>query len=146
MRHQKSPPAVEALDLTNPPTAPVLFRRKPQKKLKSGVQPLLNHPPKRTTGSAVIAAAPDNDTAQFAEDAEQRANNFDTWNAPWYTLCFEEADVVADMLTQMSKVLDLGAVVLADQGNNLTSLFERVNWSKVQCSQDILVSTVTPEP
>ncbi|KAF8598259.1 hypothetical protein BDV93DRAFT_512682 [Ceratobasidium sp. AG-I] len=86
-----------------------------------------------------LSTAPEDDEdAQAVEDLERLESNFDTWDDKWYTMRIEEANLISDMLVQLSRQLGLGAVVLADQGKNMKRLLDQVDWSRIVCCQDIV--------
>ncbi|KAF8596304.1 hypothetical protein BDV93DRAFT_514236 [Ceratobasidium sp. AG-I] len=92
----------------------------------------------KPTTKVATAAPEDDEDAQAVEDLERLESNFDTWDDKWYTMRIEEANLISDMLVQLSRQLGLGAVVLADQGTNMKHLLDQVDWSRIVCCQDIV--------
>lgn len=79
--------------------------------------------------------------AQHAEDKEVRQSHYEYWSDPQYQLRIEEGDQVSDMLTSLSKTLDLGSIVLCDQGNNLKYQMGRFNTANIQSLDSLSVCT-----
>jgi hypothetical protein len=133
---------ISQVDYDHPHTSPVQFRRKPQKSHKTSIPPPVVSA-LSTQGSVLpeMKAAPEDDEqAQALEDAQRLANNFDTWDDELYTLRIEEANLICDMLKQLCATLDLGAVIMVDQGQNLKYLLEHMDWNNIVTREDIVVS------
>jgi hypothetical protein len=147
----KSPPPLDSSPESVLSDSPIVFRNyRKNRATKQSIAPLavskvkatgkpLTQRPLHTKSKA--KAADLNDVAALeAEDSERIAGNFDSWSDPWYQLRIEEANWLSDMLTQMSLTLDLGTLVLADQGNNLKFFLDKAAEQGASTLDELLVS------
>lgn len=141
--HHSSPSGSVKQDLQNPPyqlddpppPPKTVFRRYGKyKELDAQVKPAPKQP--RHT-----QAAPTNDEAALHdEDVQLRQKQFDQWLDPEYQLRFEEGLRISDMLTALCQTLQLGAVVIVDQGDSIKYQMSRINTTEVQTLNGLTVS------
>lgn len=150
------PPALRSHQIKDQPTSPIQFRRYGKRPPQPTSEPPSSPPPiqvsslqlekklhqaaSKSVRKPPKAASVDDEEAQFLEDLARLSGNFDTWDDPQYQLRIEEANIVADMITQMSKALDLGTVAIADQGDIVKFMIEKAQKTNEASPEGILVS------
>ncbi|KAG8790696.1 hypothetical protein FRC12_011255 [Ceratobasidium sp. 428] len=71
------------------------------------------------------------------EDYQLHHSNYERWDDDWYQLRHDEANLGAEMITQLGHTLKLGAYTMADQGDSLKYFLDRVDWDSVRSRNDV---------
>lgn len=153
-----SPPPISHHQGPDLPSSPVRFRNYKKLRIRQESEAPTSPPPvvKETVSlqhklnQAALkagiaqpkAAALDDEAALFLEDLALLQGDFATWKDPQYQLRIEEANVMADMISQLAKTLCLGALVIADGGGTIKNLMSRVDTVNASTLDKFAVSEV----
>ncbi|QRV77110.1 Ulp1 protease family, carboxy-terminal catalytic domain protein [Ceratobasidium sp. AG-Ba] len=116
------------------PSSPVFFRKKKQARKSISALPCdvdqvslpLNQMPDQVSEAALNQ-----------EDYNLWHFNFDSWLDDWYQLRFEEAILIAEIVTQLGQTLNLGLFCLADQGDSLSFMLQKIESIEGKSREDI---------